>query len=507
MKITGNENSIYVPFLSAAAISFTAGILCGFFIALPFVMGYCLAACLILLLLCLQRRGMRTDVFILLGFFLIGMLHQRNRAALSPNDISYWTGLGRTQVSVEGVVASHVQESPYDKSFLFYPRRLLSGKHSYAVGGKLLVRFNKRVDIEYGERLTIEGILRALKDAGYFNRRLMRQNIRSVLYVRRGDWIDKEQKGMPSIQRLAFFIREKLKERFSALGSPTSDFLIAFLLGDRKGLPEEIYPAFQYTGTVHIIAISGLNIGIIIFILLVVLKIIGFRRNLRFVITMIFLLLYSLITGMQASVVRAVIMGMIFLLSYMVEREYHIYNSLALAALIILALWPWQVFDIGFQLSFTSVISIVCLYPKIMASLTSVWQARLPKLKNRFASFALASFVVSLSASIGVAPMVAYYFGIVSIVSLLANVVVVAFMPPIIAGGFLYLLLSYCLPVFAGWVACALEAVICGLLWTTIFFKQVPYAYFFVEPFGVYILFVYYGALLLWLNRRRIRFR
>ena len=133
--------------------------------------------------------------------------------------------------------------------------------------------------------------------------------------------------------------------------------MTAFILGDRSGLSKEVYSVFKYTGTVHILAISGLHIGIIIFLLLVLRE------------SGLFLLFYSFVTGLRPSVIRAVIMGTTFLLSFLVKKEYHVYNSLGLAAIIILAIWPWQVFDVGFQLSFLSVLSIIFLSPKLLAML------------------------------------------------------------------------------------------------------------------------------------------
>lgn len=499
MRSVAGKTLFAVPFFSVATMSFAAGIWCAFKLKLPWWSVFLLCLCVFLSLFLARKKAACLDGLILLVFFLVGFLRQSTNSLVAADDISFFNSSLKRPVIIHGIMVSHLQETPYEKTFILRPSLIQCGREKYAVSGKLFVRCSRRVNLKYGDQLKIKGTLTALKDKGYFNRRLLRQGIRSVVFVRRGGWVYKVRSGKPSIQRLAFEIKEKLKSRFSMIAAPTGDFMTAFILGDRKGLPQELYCAFQYTGTVHIIAISGLNIGIIIFILLVVLKMLRLRRGARFIVTLVFLVFYSFVTGLQASVVRAVIMGAVFLLSYLVGREYHVYNSLALAAMIILFAWPWQIYDIGFQLSFISVLSIVIFYPKVAE--------RLPKPPNRIVLFFLASFLVSLSATIGVGILVAYYFGIVSTVSLFANVVVVMFMPPIIAGGFMYLILSFCAPLLAGWVACSLECIINCLLWVTVFFKDLPCSYFFVEPFSIYAVIVYYVVLLFFLNRPRLRFR
>ena len=214
---------------------------------------YCFGVCFLVLLIVLHKRGIRIDFLIILMFFLIGMLHQSNNATLHTNDIYFFINPDTNKASMRGVVASHIQEGPYDSSFVLHPRYLRTGSYHGAVRGKLLVRFNKRVNFQFGDHLGLEGRLRALKDSGYFNQRLIRQGIRSVLYVGWGDWLGKERPGSISIQRCAFAIREKLKARFSKISSPTRDFLAALILGDRSGLSKELYSVFRYTGTVHIL--------------------------------------------------------------------------------------------------------------------------------------------------------------------------------------------------------------------------------------------------------------
>ncbi|MDD5618643.1 MAG: ComEC/Rec2 family competence protein [Candidatus Omnitrophica bacterium] len=197
-------------------------------------------------------------------------------------------------------------------------------------------------------------------------------------------------------------------------------------------------------------------------------------------------------TGLRPSIVRAVVMGIVFLLSFLVEKEYHVYNSLALSAIIVLFIWPWQIFDIGFQLSYISVLSIVFISPKILSIL--------PKPKNRFFYFLIVSLVVSFSTWLVTTPLVAYYFGIVSLISLVANLFVVPFTPFILAGGFIYLLASFIAPFLTKWFALSLEFMVDILVFLTIVFRNIPFAYFYIDKIDLWILFLYYPLIILLFN-------
>jgi len=487
-----NKNQFHVSFLSLASLSFALGIVFANYLKIYFFVLFVLSFCVLALLICLKKR-LASNIWIISMFFIVGMLHQVNFSTLKTDDIYHLSKHELNEVSLKGTVASQVQQSPFDKSFVFYPQDIEIDDSWIQVSGKVYVRFNKRVDIDYAEHLIIEGRLRPLKDKGYFNKRLIRQGINSVLYVGKRDWITKQGCRGFSLRRLAFGVRDKLKRRFEDVASPAKDFLVAFILGDRSGLPNELYSVFKRTGTVHILAISGLHIGIIILIILVFLKAARIKLKARFIFTILFLLFYSFMTGLRPSVVRAVIMGTTFLFSFIVKREYHIYNSLALAAMIILSIWPWQIFDVGFQLSFISVFSIIFLSPKILCIL--------PKPNNRLIYLMLISLVISLSAWLGVAPLVAYYFGTVSLISAIANVFIVLFMPFILAGGFIYLFMSFVLPIFATWVALSLEFIIDILILLAVGFQNVPFSHLYVERFPIPMLFIYYGLIFVLFSR------
>jgi len=240
-------------------------------------------------------------------------------------------------------------------------------------------------------------------------------------------------------------------------------FTQGILLGERSGISLETRQVFAETGTIHILAISGLHVGIIATILYFLLKLCGLKRISRSLLIIIFLTCYAFITGSRAPVVRATIMASVYLIGLMMERENNSLNTLSLAALVILLINPQELFQIGFQLSFITVLTIVTLAP------------RLP---GRY-------FAVSLAAWLGSAPLVAGYFGIISPVAILANLVVIPLLSLVILVSLIFLIFH---PIFTG-LLINLERV---LFATVGWFHRIPGGYFKINNFPLLAIVAWY---------------
>jgi competence protein ComEC len=178
-------------------------------------------------------------------------------------------------------------------------------------------------------------------------------------------------------------------------------------------------------------------------------------------------------TGASTPVVRATVMAIVFILGLLIKRQPDIYNSLSLAALFILVVNPRQLFDIGFQLSFLSVIFIVYFYPKIKSLL------RLESLKPRFISFILNNLTVSFSAWLGTLVCIAYNFKIFSPVTVLANLFIVPLASLITLCGFSLILMGYFLPSLAYPFALSCEFLANLLVNINTLLIRIPAAYFY----------------------------
>jgi len=274
----------------------------------------------------------------------------------------------------------------------------------------------------------------------------------------------------------------------------SAGILNAIILGERQNLSAHTRDVLVYSGTVHIIAISGLHLGIVAFIILLILKIIKIPRRPRYILAILLLIFYCLLTGANTPVLRSTVMATILLLSYFLEREVNIYNSLSLAALIILAVNPWQLFEVSFQLSFLSVTSIVWLSPKIK----SLFPEKLNKIP--WIGFLISIFSVSFAAWLGLLPLIAYYFGILSPITILANMIIVPYMTIIVASGFSLALIGVLIPSLSPIFAASNELCILILFKINSSLIAIPGAYFKLPQISFVYVLLYYILLILIFN-------
>jgi competence protein ComEC len=276
-----------------------------------------------------------------------------------------------------------------------------------------------------------------------------------------------------SFTRFILSLKSKMLETINKyMPAIPASVLEAMVLGEKKNIPRIIYDSMVKTGTVHILVVSGFNVGIVIFIVTLFLKLIRIPPGPRFILAIPCLIIYCLLTGASTPVVRATVMGIFFLAAYFIKREPDIYNSLSLAALFILLISPNQLFNIGFQLSFASVISIVYLYPKLKKAF------RLDALKNKFLKFLAEGSTVSLSAWLGTSGFIAYYFKIISPVTILANLFIVPLATLITLCGICLVFAGLIAPPVASYFASSSEFAVTLLIKLNLFLSSLPGASF-----------------------------
>ncbi|NQT76008.1 MAG: ComEC/Rec2 family competence protein [Candidatus Omnitrophica bacterium] len=234
-------------------------------------------------------------------------------------------------------------------------------------------------------------------------------------------------------------------------------FLRAILLGDRSELPRAVQAAFKNSGTMHILAISGLHVGIIASVIIYLLKFLRLGRNPAYIFTILFLIIFSLLTLSRPSVVRATVMACVFLIGMLLGRRVDVYNSLGAASLFILLKNPKDLFSVGFQLSFLAVLSIICFAPRFM---------RLARQDTNFyiKRYLYTPLAVSISAWLGTFPLILYYFRIITPVAIVANIFIIPALFALLVGGMGFILLGWI--GFAGTILAGLN----NLCANTIFF-------------------------------------
>lgn len=265
------------------------------------------------------------------------------------------------------------------------------------------------MDLDIGDRIRTYGKIRELSPA--FNNPFTI----SWKWLKKLEGISYEMKGavitvLPGgnfIQTL----RNKIKKTVEDSGAKQQDIIKALTIGDKTSLNEDTLNLFLKTGTSHILAISGLHVGIVtgffFFILRWLLGIFpAFRlsgRHTKYasIMTIPFPFIFMVISGSSISTVRAIIMITVFMLSLFFERQREITNTIAMSALIILLIYPHSLFTPSFQLSFVSVLFIVIIMGKLYPHV---------KLKNTYIKWLSTSLLTTAAATIGTLPIVIYHF-------------------------------------------------------------------------------------------------
>tara|TARA_R110000868_G_scaffold397785_3_gene670650 strand:+ start:45 stop:1985 length:1941 start_codon:yes stop_codon:yes gene_type:complete len=210
----------------------------------------------------------------------------------------------------------------------------------------------------------------------------------------------------------------------------------ALLLGQRQDISPDVYSSYTNAGAIHILAVSGLHVGIILLILTFVLKPLErfkYGRLIKTIILVLFLWSFTLIAGLSASVTRAVTMFSIVAIAINLKRPTNIYNTLAISVFIILLFKPLFLFDVGFQLSYLAVFAIVAIDPYLY----NLWRP-----KNWVIDKYWHTLTITISAQFGIIPISLYYFHQFPGLFFISNLVIIPLLGIILGFGILVILLA-----------------------------------------------------------------
>ncbi len=303
-------------------------------------------------------------------------------------------------------------------------------------GGKLrLTVYGDAPSIRIGDRLAFKSRLRSIRNflnpgAFDYRRYLAYRQIHATAWCR-GTQLERlatEDRPMPLFEP----IRSQGREFINAeLSDGAQAVMRALTIGDRQAIDPPLREIFNRLGIGHLLAISGLHVGIIAIVLLGVLKWCfhrfdcflqtGWGHATAVATTVPVIVAYGLVAGMAPSTQRAVIMVSLGLGAYLVRREGDTLNLIALAGLLILAWYPPMLFAVGFQMSFAAVLAIVL-------GLRQAWPMHLaaPAAQRRHPGFRLLVFMaVTFYATMGTLPLLMYYFQQFSLIGLVANLIAV----------------------------------------------------------------------------------
>ncbi|HTZ10796.1 MAG TPA: ComEC/Rec2 family competence protein [Candidatus Margulisiibacteriota bacterium] len=453
------------------ALIFSLGIIIAKAANLPFIFYYIPSLPLFFLLLGSVRKERGFDIFLCGLTLLLGSLWLSSHQVLPAchigkllnykDDVSY---------AVKGIVMEEPVLGNGWFKFILRVEEIRVKESSYRCCGDILVSLRKGKDISCADELFLSGRLyRALgRWNNPKNEELITMKVDSPVRLS-GVYPYK----LLLLRRFSVTLKKAIEKIiFQNTSRLSSSVLDAMLLGEKRFIPPLINNYMVRSGTVHILVVSGFNVGIVSFAVILFLKVLRVNRKMRFLLTLPILCLYCLMTGSSNPVVRATVMAVFFILATLFKREADIYNALGLSLFFILALDPYQLFDIGFQLSFTSVISIVYFFPRLRKLL------RIERIRLRPLRIILEGCLVSLSAWLGTMGFIAWYFRIFSPVTILANLFIVPLATLITLCGFSLAAANYLFPCLLEPIASTSELAVALMLHINALLVSLPGAYF-----------------------------
>ncbi len=461
------------------------GILLGERMGFPWTVGALLSGAMLLLLL-LWRHRWRPRLFLSLALVAsLGMLRW-GLARPGPQTLLAYTG--RT-VELAGTVVGEGEIQGKGLAFPFEVEALrLAGETWREERGIVLVQGERFLEVGYGDRLILKGKLVRPQSSGPFSYRdyLARQGICALLQKAQVVEQRPDSGGFWGA-RLLYGLRSWARHRLeSLLPEPQASLLVGILLGTRAGIPVEVQEAFSRSGTSHILAISGWNITIVAAFFTAAGR--HLPRRISPFLVAFGILLYTLFVGAGAAVLRAALMGLLYVLAREVGRPGHGPTAL-MAAAWAMTLWnPLLLWDTSFQLSFSATMGMLLFVP--------IWMEHLA----RWPRFLAESLSATLASQLLTWPLMALYFRQFSLVVPLANLLACPALSPLMLLGTLTLLLGT-LP--------GLGTVLQGLTWLVASYMlkvvewsgSLPWAALPLPPLGIGFLAAYYACIGWWYKR------
>ncbi len=316
-------------------------------------------------------------------------------------------------------VIVRINEPLIEKSKSFkaegYVETIINGSRSIPAKGKLFIYFSKEspaAHLRYGDKVVISKALQQIKNSGNpgafnYERYAAFQQVFHTVYLKSNDWRLLKAKNSNGANEFIFSLQSytlHILQKFIPGNKNVVGIAEALLIGYKEDLDKDLVQAYSNAGVVHIIAISGLHLGLIYIMLVWMFDKLPFIKKqplLKVILILGCLWLFSLLTGASASVLRSAVMFTCIIIGKNFFKQSAVYNSLAASAFILLCYNPYFLWDVGFQLSYLAIIGIVALQKPIVNLIYFKW-IWLNKVWDMLA--------VTIAAQVMTFPVCIYYF-------------------------------------------------------------------------------------------------
>lgn len=420
-------------------IAWMIGIWLASVLALPLA-GWLATAVFLFLLSLLFRQRQRRVALVLAALAALALGGARYTFALpqiDANHLAFYNDAPES-VGIIGVVVKEPDVHDRHVNLRVAAEQISFGDGTtYPVEGLLLVRANRFPEVPYGARVGVNGRLETPPEGEEFSYKayLARQGVHSFVAQGRVRVLAEGQ-GSPALHAILALKAQAQATINRLIPEPEAALLTGILLGNDNGIPPDLAQDFRDTGMTHIIAISGFNIAILIAIMVSLADPFLARRT-AVLVAVVGIVIYTILVGAEASVVRAAVMGSLFLFtSRWLGRPNFPYASLFFAGGVMTLFNPMTLWDVGFQLSFTATLGLM-LYADPFTQWTRRRVARVLdwSLTDRVMGVLSEAVLLTLAAQILTLPLMIGYFRQLSLISLLANALILPFQPGVMLWG------------------------------------------------------------------------
>jgi competence protein ComEC len=433
------------------SLSFIGGIILASLFTLPLGMWIALAGVVLLISIIwsivIRHRSLpafwRILPFVIFAFLLGASRYQSVQPKIDPFQIA-WYNDRDYDILVTGIISEPPDYRDTYTNLKLQVEKVDTGLPTpLTAEGLLLARVSPGETYHYGERIRLRGKLLTPPENEEFSYLdyLARFGIHSYMPITEVTVLPGTG-GNPILERVYAFKEHAIANIYQIFPDPEASLMAGILLGDDSGMPADLQQAYKNTGTAHIIAISGFNIAIIAGVFVFIFSRL-FGRRWGSVAAIVGIILYTILVGASASVVRAAIMGSFSIVALQLGRRQAALNTLAFVAAVMAFFNPLLLWDVGYQLSFGATLGLI-LFAEPLENLSMNLATRyLPTEKARQVVAPIAEFfLLTIAAQITTLPIMAYHFGRISVVSFFANPFVLPAQPPLMLTGALALLTS-----------------------------------------------------------------
>lgn len=468
---------------------YITGIIYSKFISINLIFLFSFIILLILIsIISFVKQWNITTALLFLIIFLIGILNYNlNSNPIGANHIANF--IEDKKLTIIGTVLEKEYYSNQEKISLKVEVSQIE-REDYNIKTQGLILVNTYLGdcpYEYGDVLKIKGRLEkpiGQKNFGEFDYELYLAREKIFTYINIWQEKDIQKIGEDDSNFLVSFslsARDKIKEiTKQTLPPPYNYLLVGMLLGEKSFIPSHLKEIFAEAGIMHILAVSGLHVGIIAMALLALLSMLKLPNKFKLFTLILILITYASITGFRPSVLRATIMFILLIGGKLINRSRNLNISLFFAGFLILLLNPLILYDAGFLLSFIVTFFIINLSPILqrLFSKIVVW------IKNPLA--------VSTAAWVGIFPLSAYFFSKVSIISIISNIFIIPLTGIAVILGFITFFIGFVSISLAGLFANLNYLVLNLITLIAKSFSSLPFAFIYVAQPSVMLIILYY---------------